>query len=56
VGEWGWEREVGIGGGRGGFWIFFFFEKRGGGGKGGVWGGGESFWEPFWEVGLMGYV
>ena len=35
VGEWGWEREVGIGGGRGVFWNFFFFEKRGGG----VWRG-----------------
>ena len=22
---WGWEREVGIGGGRGVFWNFFFF-------------------------------
>ena len=32
-GEWGWEREVGIGGGRGVFWNFFFFEKRGGGGQ-----------------------
>ena len=32
----GWEREVGIGGGRGVFWNFFFFEKRGGG----VWRGG----------------
>ena len=27
VGDWGWEREVGIGGGRGVFWNFFFFEK-----------------------------
>ena len=31
-GNGGWEREVGIGGGRGVFWNFFFFEKRGGGG------------------------
>ena len=37
VGDWGWEREVGIGGGRGVFWNFFFFEKRGGGGgRGGM--------------------
>ena len=28
-GKGGWEREVGIGGGRGVFWNFFFFEKRG---------------------------
>ena len=35
-GKGGWEREVGIGGGRGVFWNFFFFEKRGGG----VWRGG----------------
>ena len=33
-GSGGWEREVGIGGGRGVFWNFFFFEKRG---VGGVW-------------------